>query len=452
MGLDIRKFYKACNPARTLDLKNPEDRKHYIDFSPVRGGQTIQELERTITLLLADEPTCQLFSGHIGCGKSTELLRLRAELEEQGYHVVYFESSQDLELGDVDISDILLTIARQVSESIEKQNIKLRPQGFRALLKGASDLLQTQIDVSADVGIPGLGQVHASTEGEFSLALGIGKITAQAKESPEVRTWLRQYLEPRTSQILQSINKELLEPAIAALKNQGKEGLVVIVDNLDRVDDRRLPNGRTQPEYLFVDRGEQLRKLKCHVVYTIPLALTFSNDYGSLMYRLGGGMGAQVLPMVPAQLPDGSDDEAGMALLRQMVLARAFPDIEPAQRLNLIAEVFDSLDTLDRLCRVSGGHMRNLLGLLYRCIQKGDPPIPRQRVESVIQERCNELTQAIDPEEWQLLRQVAFEKSVRGEKEYQILLRSMFVFEYRNEQGRWFDVNPILAEAKEFKS
>ena len=58
-----------------------------------------------------DEPTCELFTGHIGCGKSTELLRLKAELEQEGFHVVYFESSQDLEIGDVDITDIMLAIA-----------------------------------------------------------------------------------------------------------------------------------------------------------------------------------------------------------------------------------------------------------------------------------------------------------------------------------------------------
>lgn len=451
MGLDLRRFYRACNPAKVLDLKNREDKEYYIDFGPVRGGQTIEEIERTISLLSADEPTCQLFSGHIGCGKSTELLRLRAELENKGFHVVYFESTQDLEMSDVDVSDIFLSIARQVSESIEKMDIALQPQGFKALLKGAKDLLNTRIDISAEANLPGIGTVSAGSEGKFSLSTGIAKITAQAKASPDVRSWLREYLEPRTKNIEEAINRELLEPTNRELQRRGKQGLVVIVDNLDRVDNRRLQTGRTLPEYLFVDRGEQLSKLNCHVVYTIPLALTFSNDYSSVIYRLGKGMGAKVLPMVPAQLSDGTDCNEGIELLGQMVLARAFPELGKNQRLDLITEVFDSQETLNRLCRVSGGHVRNLLGLLYRCLQKGDPPIDRQRLESVIRERCNELTRSIDPEEWELLRQVAQHKNVRGETEYQILLRSMYVFEYNNDQGRWYDVNPILAEAKEFQ-
>jgi hypothetical protein len=40
---------------------------------------------------------------------------------------------------------------------------------------------------------------------------------------------------------------------------------------------------------------------------------------------------------------------------------------------------------------------------------------------------------------------------VRGEAGYQTLLRSMFVFEYRYREENWFDINPILAEAKELQ-
>jgi hypothetical protein len=40
----------------------------------------------------------------------------------------------------------------------------------------------------------------------------------------------------------------------------------------------------------------------------------------------------------------------------------------------------------------------------------------------------------------------------KQEPEYQTLLRNMLVFEYRNDdEGPWFDINPVLAEAKELK-
>ena len=115
---DLREFFQATNPAKTLVVTNPEDRKYYIDFSEVRGGKVIEDLLVNITFFTPDEPTCALFTGHIGCGKSTELLRLKAELEQEGFHVVYFESSEDLEMTDVDISDLLLAIARKHASTI----------------------------------------------------------------------------------------------------------------------------------------------------------------------------------------------------------------------------------------------------------------------------------------------------------------------------------------------
>lgn len=438
--LDLAKFYQACNPSKTLVVGNPEEQKYYIDFATVRGSDIIRELQRTITLLSGNNPTCQLFTGHIGCGKSTELFRLKDNLEKKGFQVVYFESSQDLDMGDVDISDILLAIARQVSENLEAAKIKLRPGYFQKLFVEITDILQTSIDVNA----------------EAELSVGIAKITAKTKDSPKLRSQLRQYLEPRTSTILESINEELLARANEELKRRGKQGLVVIVDNLDRVDNSPKSWGRTQPEYLFVDRGEQLKKLNCHVVYTIPLTLMFSNDYGRLSSRFG--VKPKVLPMVPVQYrsltptEEGTDYEPGMALLRQMVLARAFPELSERERIELIPELFDTPETLERLCRISGGHMRRLLMLLYSCLQQEDPPFSRECLEDVIREYRDDMLRAITIDEWELLFKVVQKQRVTGEEECQTLLRSMFVFEYRDREGHWFEINPVLAETSRYKA
>lgn len=436
MGLDLPRFYKACNPSKPLAIGKVEDQQYYIDFSSVRGNKIIESLQRTITLISPDEPTCQLFTGHIGCGKSTELLRLKSDLEQREFHVVYFESSQDLDMADVDITDILLSVAGQVSESLEAIKIKLKPGYFANLFTEIADFLQTPIELSA----------------EAELSIGIGKITAKTKESPKLRRRLREYLEPRTSGILESINNELLGRATTELRRRGKAGLVVIVDNLDRVDNRLLPSGRLQPEYLFIDRGDQLRRLNCHVVYTIPLALTFSNDVEILKNRLGGGLPPTILPMVPVRERNGSECQEGMDLLREMVLVRAFPNQTSAQRLELITEVFDTPESLDRLCQISGGHLRNLLGLLFGCLRQMDPPISRDVLEGVIRESRDYLTSSIDDEEWELLFQVVQQQTVKGDAEYTTLLRSMFVYEYRDRDGNWFAINPALEETQRFQS
>ncbi|NEP53329.1 MAG: ATP-binding protein, partial [Moorea sp. SIO3C2] len=70
----------------------------------------------------------------------------------------------------------------------------------------------------------------------------------------------------------------------------------------------------------------------------------------------------------------------------------------------------------------------------------------------VIKGYRDDLTLAVEEEEWKLLSQVVQQQSVKGEQEYQTLLRSMFVYEYQDEQGRWFGINPALAETEKFRS
>ena len=221
MELDRTRFFQAYNPSKTLVMGKAEDRQYYIDFSQVRGAKVIDQLKRTIARISPEDPTCQLFTGHIGCGKSTELLRLKAELEHENlnFHVVYFESSQILDMADVDITDILLAIAGEVSKSLAAVKIDVKPGYFKNLFKEVSDLFTTPIDIDL----------------EAELSLGIAKINAKTRENDKSRRQVKQCLEPRTNGILDSINQDIIQIAQEKLQQQGKKGLVIIVDGLDKI-------------------------------------------------------------------------------------------------------------------------------------------------------------------------------------------------------------------------
>jgi nucleoside-triphosphatase THEP1 len=449
MTLNIRDFYKTVNPSQTLDVSKAADRKLYIDFSSVRGDEIIEEMRDSIAFYSPDEPTCELFTGHIGCGKSTELLRLKQKLEQDGFFVVYFESSEDLDMADVDIGDVLLAIAKRVGESIK--TLKLgQPDIFRDLLQKAERLMLMELEIpGAEVSVPGVGSFSYSLENGVALATSIGKIAIKAKNDSILRDRLNQFLGPQKTRLLDAINKELLKPAIAQLKQQGKKGLVVMMDNLDRVDNRPKAHGRPQQEHLFIDQSDCFTGLACHTIYTMPLALKFSSEYGHLTQRYKED--PRVLSMVPIQRRDGSECEDGMVLLRQMVLVRAFPDMPEAERLAAIPTVFDRAESLDRLCRASGGHVRDLLRLLSAWIKKSrrQLPLTAEMLEQAIRERRNEMSLQISPDEWNLLQQVRQTKTVGGDTGYKTLIHSRLVFEYRDQGVSWFDVNPLLLDAKD---
>ncbi|MBF2065897.1 MAG: AAA family ATPase [Calothrix sp. C42_A2020_038] len=430
---DLERFYQAFDPSKPLILENALDRKYYIDFASVRGGKIVESLARTITRISPSAPTCQLLTGHIGCGKSTELLRLKAELEQQDFHVVYFESSYFLDMLDVDLIDILLAIVEQVNESLKAINIRFQSTYFVKLFGELNNFLQTPLDLEI--------------EGDLCSAA----ITSKTKESVNQRRQLREYLEPRTENILQLINQELTN-ANKQLKAIGKKGLVVIIDNLDRIDIHTLPTGRSQPEHIFIDHSEDLRRLNCHIVYTVPMSLVLSNENALLQNRLGGGVAPRVLSMIPVRHRNGEVNTAGLEMMRQMVLARAFPDTAPVERLNLVKQIFDSQETLDRLCLISGGHVRDILGLVFECLREQDPPFERDTVEAVIRRYRDFRANPIDSHEWNLIFQVLENQHIKDDIGYHTLLNSLFVFEYRDADGSWFTINPILTETKQFQS
>jgi len=423
----LQNFYKASNPSRPI-----QDPRYYIDFADLRGGDIVQELARTITVLSPDEATTQLLTGHVGSGKSTELFRLRDRLTAAGYHVVYFESDTDLEMTDVEVTDILLVMARRISTSLETVDIKLRPGYFQRLFQSISETLQMPVEVS-----------------DVSFSVGIANITAQSKESTDLRNQLHQYLEPRTKSILDAINEEFLDPAIAQLKAQGKAGLVVIVDNLDRMSTQLKPGDRPQPQYLFVDRADQLKRLNCHVLYTIPISLAFSDDFQILKERFG--LPPSVLAMVPIRDINGVLNQTSLDRLRQMVMARAYPDLSEGDHLQRLTTVFDEPATLDRLCLMSGGHMRSILRFVFGCLRKQEPPITRDVLEQVLRNERNDMAALIDNHEWQLLFQAVEDRTFQGNNDYNSLLRNLFLYEYRDERGRWVDINPVLAETEVFR-
>jgi hypothetical protein len=426
MTLDLQQLYKACHPSNTLANSNSQQ-QYQLDYWPIRGARVMGAIKETICHASLGKATCQLFTGYIGTGKTTELLHLKAELEQELFHVVFFDAREDLDLADVNVEMLMLAIAHRIHQSLEANHIEPPSRFSERLLSVVSQLRETSVTAS-----------------------GLGKLIPALKNSSQLRNHLRQVFVIRNYNLLEAMKEELLAPAIALLNSQGKKGLVVIVDGLDRLENSRNTWGNRQYETFFVDQAHQLRQLNCHTIYTFPPGLFFSDNYAALQQCFDGN--PILLPMISVQRRDGSDCEQGMALLRQMVLVRAFPHLKPEERLKRVTEVFDTQETLDRLCRISGGNVRTLQGMLYRCLQEEKPPLSRGCVEAIIRESRNGLVDAVDDGEWELLVRVARLHRLTDKKADRILQQSSFVLEYEDNRGRWYNVNPLLLETEEYRA
>ena len=108
-------LYNAFDPFRPLPAGDPT----YVDCREVRGdGDILEDLGKRMRR--SDRMTCQLYAGHRGAGKSTELLRLKQYLEEQKFYVVYFAADEeDIDPEDAQYTDILLACTRHLLEDLK---------------------------------------------------------------------------------------------------------------------------------------------------------------------------------------------------------------------------------------------------------------------------------------------------------------------------------------------
>jgi AAA ATPase domain len=331
-------IYNAFDPFEPL----PADSHEYVDCQEVRGdANVLVDLGKKI--LRSDRTVCQLYAGHRGAGKSTELLRLKQDLENKGCLVVYFAADEDdIDPEDAQYTDILLACTRHLLEALKNSNPNALSKWLNDCWDDLQDLALTEInftDVKVEV-----------------LIAQFAKLSANIRAVPSERRKIRDKVNPHTVTLLEALN-EFIKNAKINLPN-GKSQLVVIADNLDRIVINPQEGGRTNHDEIFLDREGQLRGLDCHVIYTVPISMVYSNRAADLRDIYSD---PHVLPMIMVKTPDGAICEAGLQKLKE-IIHRRVQTFAPDRSLE--TEIFSSNEALEQLCLTSGGHVRNLMLLM----------------------------------------------------------------------------------------
>jgi hypothetical protein len=387
---------------------------------------------------LYDRITHQLYTGHRGAGKSTELLRLQAYLKEQGYRVVYFAAEEaDIDPEDAQYTDILLACTRNLLKQLQGDEGPVR-QWLQARKTELVDAMQS------DVGFDSI-----SAEVPFS------KLTTTLKVSPTARAQIRKIVEPHTPSLIEALN-EFITQAMAKTPEKSTHKLVLIVDSLDRIPPILRENEPSNHEQIFVDRSEQLKMLGCHVIYTVPISLVYSGRATDLRDIYDAEI--QALPMIMVYDQEGQVCASGLAVMSELVRQRITNTKGVAPSQELVGHIFDDQETLDQLCLMSGGHMRNLMQMAQEAVKQTTAlPIGKRAVRLAITKARNTYRNAVYDSQWSLLAKVFKTKEILNDEAHRELLFNRCILEYRylNEDDDivcWRDVHPLLRGVKEFQA
>ena len=427
----IDKIYNAFDLFEPLKPGDPA----YVECGEVRGDSNIkQDLGRKI--VRADSPTCRLYAGHRGGGKSTELLRLKKYLEDNDCFVVYFSADEeDIDSEDTQYTDILLACTRHLLLELKDNNPAPILDWLKARWNELEELALTTVEFD-------------SLSVEAAIAT-FGKLTANLRAIPTQRAKIRQLVEPHTITLLKALN-EFIEEAQKQLPS-GKTKLVVIADSLDRITPTIQEDGRTNHDYIFLERSQQLKGLDCHVVYTVPISLLYSNRANDLYDNYGD---TTILPMIMTQKPSGSPYQPGSDKIKEIIKQRIK---KINTNLNLETDIFENETILEKLCLMSGCHIRQLMQLIQEAINNIDKlPITDKATQRSITKLRDVYRRTIEEEQWSILAEVAKSKELQNSDKYRSLLFNRCLLEYvtLDEQGeikRWCDVHPLIKDIPKFQ-
>ncbi|HJQ22556.1 MAG TPA: P-loop NTPase fold protein [Blastocatellia bacterium] len=446
----LREAYNAVDPTQPL----PAGDARYVNCNDVRGNEdVVAQMFRTVSY--SNQDTHQLFTGHRGCGKSTELLRLKARLEDAGFYVVYFAVDEYLDANDVIYTDLLLSVARRVEEDFRKDDIELT-EALKTIESWFAEVVfqqneweqyQRQLEAEASVGV-GLPRTVPF------IARLLAKFTGQIKTGDEVKTEIRHKLDRQISQLIEQINSLLLQACLEARK-RGKQSIVIIVDNLDRVTLKEVSPGLTSHDTLFVEHGRQLRDLRCHTIYTVPISMIYSTKATVLRNLFPD---TRVLPMIKVHEPraKGAGDSAqGLERMRGLL----------GHRVDL--EALAEPDAITYLCRASGGHPRDLMTMVRHSIEYADEsqakPIDLPAVRRAEARLVSAFARMVPEDHFEKLARVHLTNDIQNDEDHQTMLFNQSVLEYAHDDVSavepvsgastepWHDVHPAVQKLARFR-
>lgn len=346
--------YNRCNPNQALQGKELE--YWHVDCSDVRGvGPLVDRLAERITFPASSGQWGHaLLAGHRGCGKSTELQRLRQQLDGDGFLTVYVEAHARVTSDNLDAEAVILIAMQELVAQLAGKGVKLNSSKLEAVSKWFDEVEVSEEDTKeAAAEIGGEAGAEANMLVARLMAVFKGHIRRSHREDKKTTTQQRRYL----SDLQESLN-DLLADASRIITGKGAQarGLVLIMDGLDRIEDAEL-----QTE-VFVDYRDLFSGLGVHTVFTVPIALVCSEHSQDVQDTFGA---PEVLPSIQIETPEGLEKA------RDIVLKRC-------------DESLFAPDVVDFVCRASGGDVRDIMLMVREAILRTPPPKPPITMEGAL--------------------------------------------------------------------
>ena len=402
----LKDAIRVFDPRKTLDGEDLNE--YHIDRIPNRKEDPA--ITKLKTQLFGADAQKILFSGHRGCGKSTELNKLALDLEKnrRDLLIVKYNVTDVLDVFDLDYSDVLFSLAYQLYRRAETIGVTIDKAVVNAIEEFVGDVTRDVEEIKEKRA--GLGVMFQK--------LFVGKY----QQERLTRETVRKQLKPRISRLIELINSMVVQ-----IKLAGYDALIII----DGIDNSPLDIGKNL--YGF---GPVLSMPDCTIIYTIPISVVYSSEFTVIQQSFDNTV---ILPNITVTNPDGTQNEDGVSIFSNLSERRMHPD--------LIEE-----DALRYTIRMSAGITREFVRTIkdscVEAIVRGGDRITCDDAKRAVADRKNDFKRMLSKKtQYIALKEVHNTKSIYINDEdiraeIPGLLHNLIIVEYNGDI--WWDVHPVV--------
>lgn len=434
LATNLTDAYEICD-VEPLQGKNLE--QFYLPLLEARNSEAITQVGQILRQQKPETFCTMLFTGHRGCGKSTELRRIERDYKNQ-YLTVFLNVEDETDINDLDYIDIYLMTIAQVEQALRRKEIKINFD--QQLLRSVEDWFKQvtqESEKSVSLSLDAESEASFGSEAPFFAKL-MFKLKGVFKNSSSQKTIVRETLKKEFTRMKGDINL-LLGDGLKKLRKKfpNYKGFLVIVDNLDRCP-------LAVSDKLFFDYAAQLKELHCSIIYTVPISALYSSRGLNNSFD-----DPHIVPMVNIYENDRSKYPLEFNPKSLDAVARIIE-----KRVD-VGMIFQSREQLIDLVKASGGHIRQLMQLMQRaCLTasgRNHDRILAEDVEYAIKQLQFSFERSIPNKKYFAeLAYIALNKEFLDEEAIKVeMLYSTAVLEY-NGSDRWNYPNPLLMRSNAF--
>ncbi|MGF1514185.1 MAG: ATP-binding protein [Elainellaceae cyanobacterium] len=424
----LKEAYRFCD-VKPLTAQQMD---YYVPFEARQDA--IVGVQSVLTVQEPGEFDSILFTGHVGCGKSSELNRI-ADHWQSEYLVVPLSVEDETDANDLEYTDLYLVIIKQVELAMRRAGLRFDANlltsfedWFKEVTQETEETVERSVNVDAEASL--------GAEAPF-LAKFLVKTMAQIKGGSKDKVTIRQTLAREVSRLKTDINLLLRNGSQKVCQQfPEKKGFLLILDGIDKCP----PDVATR---LFVDYAAQMRELHCTIIYTVPIAVLYSSrKLGSIFEN------PHIVPMIniyqfDRDNPDLTHNAAGLQQMADLIARRVEVD-----------QVLSDPELLLTLAKASGGHLRQMMRMARQAfltaLGRGRSTLEADDVAYAINQEQQSFERVIRADAYGELAQVALKKELTDEAIGQSLLFNTAIFEY-NGGTRWVYPNPVVRQSEPFK-